>query len=80
MEDEPDDDEEEEGEEAGKDEEVGGDDEVTEPPPAPPVGPRPRPTARTALVYDERMEEHYNPWDRSGGLGGGGGQVGAKRS
>lgn len=63
VEDEPDDDEEEEGEEAGKDEEVGGDDEVTEPPPAPPVGPRPRPTARTALVYDERMEEHYNPWD-----------------
>ncbi|XP_031467927.1 histone deacetylase 6-like [Phasianus colchicus] len=64
VEDEPE--EEEEGEEARKDEELGGDDEEAEPPMDPPQvldGPRPRPTARTALVFDERMEEHYNPWD-----------------
>ena len=71
VDDEPEDEEEEEGgEEAGKDEELGGHEEEAEPPPDPPPmldGPRPRPTARTALVYDERMEEHCNLWDRWGG-------------
>ncbi|CAM4691602.1 unnamed protein product [Lepidochelys olivacea] len=32
-------------------------------PPDPPEVPRPLPAARTGLVYDERMTEHYNMWD-----------------
>uniref|UniRef100_A0A8C0HBK4 Histone deacetylase 6 n=1 Tax=Chelonoidis abingdonii TaxID=106734 RepID=A0A8C0HBK4_CHEAB len=34
----------------------------TTPPDSPEV-PRPLPAARTGLVYDERMTEHYNMWD-----------------
>uniref|UniRef100_A0A8C3HW15 Protein deacetylase HDAC6 n=1 Tax=Chrysemys picta bellii TaxID=8478 RepID=A0A8C3HW15_CHRPI len=45
-----------------------GEDVEEEPAPTTPPDPRevtrPLPAARTGLVYDERMTEHYNMWDR----------------
>ncbi|XP_040399691.1 histone deacetylase 6-like, partial [Cygnus olor] len=72
VEDEPEDEEREEERELPEGEEVPGGDEGPDPPleevPDPPLEPPggdegPRPTARTGLLYDERMEEHCNPWD-----------------
>ncbi|XP_065509369.1 histone deacetylase 6 isoform X2 [Caloenas nicobarica] len=70
-------DDEEQQEDEEEAEALGGPEEAEEPPGTPPeedgeeeeeeeeaaAAPWPRPAARTALLHDQRMEEHVNPWD-----------------